>query len=202
VDVETTGGQPPSHRLTEFAAVVVRDGKIAEVYETLINPERPIPPFVSKLTRITWNMVKSEPTFRLIANDVMKVMEGHVFVAHNADFDWNFVRHEVMRATGNRIEGPRLCTVRLARCLLPHLPRRSLDYVADYYGVDIVGRHRAGGDAMATAKCLIKMLDDAEGKGCETGEDLDLLLGRRTAKKKKRRRYSALPGPVTKDTTA
>jgi exonuclease, DNA polymerase III, epsilon subunit family len=202
VDVETTGGLPPSHRITEIAAVVVKDGKIADVFETLVNPERPIPNLVSKITNITWDMVKNAPKFSHVAANVMRALEGNVFVAHNAAFDWKFVTHEVTRATGNRLVGQQLCTVKLARCLLPNLTRRSLDYLANYYGVEIRGRHRAGGDAIATAHCLIRMLDDAEDRGCITWEDLDLLLGRRTAKKKKRRRYSALPAPVTKDTTA
>ncbi len=202
VDVETTGGRPPDDRITEIAAVVVKNGQIAEVFETLVNPERPIPRFVSQLTNISWEMVKDAPKFSHIAANIMRALEGNVFVAHNAAFDWKFVTHEVSRATGNRLVGQQLCTVKLARCLLPHLARRSLDYLADYYGVEIRGRHRAGGDAIATAHCLIRMLDDAEDRGCSTWEDLDLLLGRRTSKKKKRRRYSALPGPVTRDTTA
>jgi DNA polymerase III subunit epsilon len=202
VDVETTGGRPPNDRITEIAAVIVKDGQIAEVFETLVNPERPIPRFVSQITNITWDMVKNAPKFSHVAADIMRALEGNVFVAHNAAFDWKFVTHEVSRATGNRLVGQQLCTVKLARCLLPNLSRRSLDYLANYYGVEIRGRHRAGGDAIATAECLIRMLDDAEDRGCSTWEDLDVLLGRRTPKKKKRRRYSALPGPVTKDTTA
>jgi DNA polymerase III epsilon subunit family exonuclease len=203
VDVETTGGQPPSHRMTEFAAVIIRDGVIQhdETYETLINPERPIPPFVSRLTNINWGMVKNAPTFSRIADQVMRKLEGNVFVAHNAKFDWSWVCHEVARATGNRLEGPQLCTVRLARKLLPHLSRRSLDGVADWYGVPNYARHRAGGDAMATAECLVRMLRDAENRGCSTLEDLEALMGMRTRRKKKRR-PSALPSPVTKDTTA
>ena len=201
VDVETTGGLPPAHRMTEFAAVVVRNGEIAEEFETLINPQRPIPPLVSRLTNITWSMVKNAPIFSHIASDVMRSLEGHVFVAHNAKFDWNFVCHEVSRATGNRLEGPQLCTVRLARRLLPHLPRRSLDGVAGHYGIEINGRHRAGGDARATAECLIRLLRDAEDRGCTTWEDLEIFLGARK-RKKKRRRPSALPSPVTRDTTA
>jgi DNA polymerase-3 subunit epsilon len=202
VDVETTGGRPPNDRITEIAAVVVKDGQIAEVFETLVNPERPIPKFVSQLTNITWDMVKDAPKFSHVAANIMRALEGNVFVAHNAAFDWKFVTHEVSRATGNRLVGQQLCTVKLARCLLPHLTRRSLDYLADYYGVEIRGRHRAGGDAIATAHCLIRMLEDAEDRGCSTWEDLDVLLGRRTPKKKKRRRFSSLPGPVSKDTTA
>ncbi|HZK78029.1 MAG TPA: 3'-5' exonuclease, partial [Gemmatimonadaceae bacterium] len=187
--------------ITEIAAVVVRNGKIAEVFETLVNPQRPIPSFVSKITNITWDMVKHAPTFAHVAEDVMKALEGNVFVAHNAAFDWKFVSHEVSRATGSRLVGERLCTVRLARELLPGLPRRSLDHLANHYGVEINGRHRAGGDAIATAHCLIRLLGDAEERGCTTWEDLDVVL-RGQPPKKKKRRYSALPSPVSRDTTA
>jgi DNA polymerase III subunit epsilon len=202
VDTETTGGQSMlNDRITEFAAVVVRDGEIAEVFETLINPLRPIPPFVTRLTNITWDMVKNAPTFERVAPDVMRVLEGNVFVAHNATFDWRFICNEVSRSTGHQLRGRRLCTVKLARKVVPQLPRRSLDYVARYYGVEIYNRHRAGGDALATAKCLIRMLSDLADRGCETWGDLQTLL--RTAPgRRKKRRASGLPMPVTRDTTA
>lgn len=202
VDVETTGGRPPGDRIMEIAAVVVRDGRIADTFETLVNPERPIPPFVSRMTRISWDMVKQAPTFSSIAPELVRRLEGSVFVAHNAAFDWKFVAHELNRATGERLFGPRLCTVRLARSILPHISRRSLDHVARYYGVEIRNRHRAGGDATATARCLIRMLQDAHSRECHTWNDLELLLGARTPGKRKRRRHSALPTPVLRDTTA
>lgn len=200
VDVETTGGRWPTDRITEIAAVIVRDGEVQEVFETLVNPERSIPYFVGKLTNISWDMVKDAPTFSAIAPEVMSRLEGNVFVAHNAQFDWKFVSHEMNRASGSRLMGRRLCTVRLARSILPHLARRSLDYVADYYGVEITRRHRAGGDALATAHCLIRLLDDAAQRGCSTWQDLDYLLGHRTPKKKKRK--TAFPTSVIRDTTA
>jgi len=200
VDVETTGGPPPNHRITEIAAVIVRDGEIKEVYETLVNPERSIPPFVTRLTNISWDMVKNAPKFSAIVPTLLDKLEGHVFVAHNAQFDWSFLSHEIRRTSGARITGEQLCTVRLARKLLPHLPRRSLDYVANYYGIEITQRHRAAGDALATAHCLLRMLKDAEDRGCTTWEDLDKLVRRRASRKKKKR--SAWPSPVTKDTTA
>jgi len=201
VDVETTGGRPPAHRITEIAAVIVKNGEVREVFETLVNPQRAIPPIVSRITNINWEMVKDAPTFDRVAPDVMRMLSGSVFVAHNANFDWTFVSHEISRASGAHLYGRRLCTVRLARQLLPHLPRRSLDYVADYYGVEITRRHRAGGDAIATAHCLIRLLDDAAQRGCTTWQDLDSLMRFRKTKRKKRR-PSALPGPITKDTTA
>ncbi len=202
VDVETTGGQPHGgDRITEIAAAVVRDGEIVELFETLVNPQRPIPPFITKLTNITWEMVKDAPVFADIAGDVLKVLEGNVFVAHNAAFDWRFVSAEVSRVSGQMLAGRRLCTVRLARKLLPQLPRRSLDYVARYYGVEISGRHRAAGDALATAHCLLRMLDDLAGRGCESWSDLDVLLHGSPAKRHKRR-PPALPTSVSRDTTA
>lgn len=200
VDVETTGGSPPHDRITEIAAVVVKGGEIQEVFETLVNPERPIPRFITQLTNISWEMVKDAPKFAEIAPRILAALDGNVFVAHNAQFDWKFVCSEMNRASGNNLASRRLCTVQLARKILPQLQRRSLDYVANYYGLEINGRHRAGGDALATAHCLLRLLRDASDRGCTTWHELDLLLGVRAARK--RRRPSALPTPVIRDTTA
>ncbi|HEV7836649.1 MAG TPA: 3'-5' exonuclease [Gemmatimonadaceae bacterium] len=202
VDTETTGGRAFfGDRITEIAAVVVRNGEIVDVYETLVNPQRPIPPFVSRLTNITWSMVKDAPTFDRIAPEVMRVLQGNVFVAHNAGFDWRFVTQELSRSAGHRLRGRKLCTVKLARKILPQLSRRSLDHIARYYGVEITRRHRAGGDALATAKCLIRMIADLSDRGCATWDELEVLLGRSSGKRRKRR-APALPHSVTKDTTA
>lgn len=203
VDVETTGGSWfMGDRITEIACVVVRDGAIAEVFETLVNPERSIPPFVSRLTNITSEMVRHAPTFEHIAPDVVRVLQGNVFVAHNATFDWRFVTAEISRCTGQKLRGRKLCTVKLARSVLPQLPRRSLDYVARYYGVEITNRHRAGGDAMATARCLIRMLSDLSDRGCGTWDDLHVLLAKPYLRRKKKRSSLAMPTSVTRDTTA
>lgn len=202
VDLETTGSRYyAGDRITEVAAVVIRNGKVDEVFETLVNPERPIPSFVSRLTNITWKMVKNAPRFHEIEPRLLEVLTGHVFVAHNSNFDWRFLSAEVRRASGRELTGRRLCTVRLAKRVLPQLPRRSLDYLANHYGVEIRGRHRAGGDAVATAECLIRLLSDAADRGCLTWGDLHQLTWVRRGRAKKRRR-SALPGPVDKDTTA
>jgi DNA polymerase III subunit epsilon len=193
VDVETTGGSPlRGHRVTEIAAVIVRDGRVAETFETLVNPERPIPPFISRLTHITPAMVRDKPTFREIAPRVASLLRGHVFVAHNAAFDRRFVTIESHRA-GCALGAERmLCTVRLARRLVPHLRRRSLDFLAHHYGVVIADRHRAMGDAMATACCFIRMLDDVGARGLDTWEDMTQLVGPRR-KGKRPKRPSAMP---------
>jgi len=202
VDTETTGGRHGfGDRITEIAAVIIRDGEIVELFETLVNPERSIPYFVSQLTNITWDMVKDKPTFDRVAPEVMRVLEGNVFVAHNMMFDWRFVTSELSRSTGRKLQGRRLCTVKMARKVLPQLSRRSLDHVARYYGVEIHGRHRAGGDALATAKCMLRMLSDLGDRGCTTWGDLETLL-RAPAVRRKKRRASGLPTPVLRDTTA
>ncbi len=205
VDVETTGGRARhGDRVTEVAAVVMREGRVVEVFETLVNPQRAIPPWITALTNISWAMVKDAPTFREVAPRLLDVLEGRIFVAHNATFDWNFICAEVERATGERLEGERVCTVRLARRLLPQLRRRSLDYVCLHYGVENGARHRAGGDALATAHVLQRLLRDAAGRGIASWTDLRALLDARTGRARRRRRppFSALPRPVDRDTTA
>jgi DNA polymerase-3 subunit epsilon len=203
VDVETTGTSPwGGDRITEIACIVVRDGVVAERFETLVNPERSIPPMITNLTQINWEMVKDAPRFRDICADVVSVLSGHVFVAHNADFDWRFVSTEVQRASGQRLSGRRLCTVRLARRVLPQLRSRRLDSVANYYGVEILARHRAAGDAVATAHVLLRLLDEARGHDCRCWDDLTRLLRESMARGPRTRGQLAMPRPVDKDTTA
>ena len=113
-----------------------------------------------------------------------------MFVAHNVNFDWRFLNMEIERATGRTLAGRRLCTVRLVKKLLPQLRRRSLDYVAMYYDVEIARRHRAGGDAEATARVFLRLLDDARREGCESWNDLQRLLIRPMPKRRHRRRWS------------
>lgn len=202
VDTETTGTSPQwGHRVTEVAAVVVERGEIVEVFESLINPQRPISSMITALTGISWEMVKDAPVFREVSPRVEALLDGRVFVAHNAAFDWRFLQHEISRATGRYIEGPKLCTVKLARKVLPTLQRRSLDHVAMFCGVEIASRHRAAGDAIATAHCLNYMLRRAEDMGVERWDDLQKLMRLRRSTKRKKR-PSAMPGPIAKDTTA
>lgn len=197
VDVETTGGRPETgDRVTEIAIVTVQGGCITGEWSTLVNPQRRIPPMISAITRITDDMVRTQPRFAEVAPEVVRRLEGHVFVAHNASFDWRFVRHEVRRATGHELEGESLCTVRLARKLVPELPRRNLDSVARHYAADLPPdvRHRAGGDARATAQVLLGLLRDAARRDITTWGALAAFHHGGTARR--RRTPSALPRAV------
>ncbi|HTR79416.1 MAG TPA: 3'-5' exonuclease [Gemmatimonadaceae bacterium] len=205
VDVETTGTSAlRGDRVTEVAVVLVRKGKPTVVFDTLVNPERPIPARIAALTHITSEMVRDAPRFAEIAPQLSGALEGHVFVAHNAAFDWRFLSTEMQRATGRPLLGRRLCTVRMARMFVPALRRRSLDVVAGYFGIPNVARHRAGGDALATAHVLVRLLDAARDAGCSTVDDVELRCGVRTSGvgRRRRRRASALPHSVREDTTA
>ena len=202
VDVETTGTSAyGGDRVTEVAAVLVRDGVATPVFDSLINPERPIPPAIVAITNITWEMVKHAPRFAEVCEQLVGVLEGHVFVAHNAIFDWRFLSMEIERATRRPLEGRRLCTVRLSRKLLPNLRRRNLDSVANYFGIEIGSRHRAGGDALATAQILLRLLDTAHDRGCTTLDDIEQ-LSRAPSFARRTRRPPALPHPVIDDASA
>ena len=201
VDVEATGSRAyHGDRITEIAAVHVQHGVVTPVFETLVNPERPIPPMVVALTNITAEMVRRAPRFAEVCDQLLGALEGHVFVAHNANFDWRFLSAEVERATGRPLIGRRLCTVRLTRRLVPQLQRRNLDAIAHFYGIVNHARHRAGGDALATAHAFTRLLDAARDRGIGTLDELDRLS--RTPSGRRRRPRSALPHPVSKDTTA
>ncbi len=177
VDVEATGGSPArGDRLTEVAAFRVRGRRIVDGFESLINPQRSIPPVVTALTDITDAMVAGAPTFGQVADRLGETLEGAVFVAHNVAFDWRLLRAEFERCRGGRLGGARLCTLRLARRLHPELPRRSLHALADYYSIVPEVWHRAGPDARTTAELFVRFLDRLAEAGVEDWGNLEAFL--------------------------
>lgn len=184
VDVETTGGRPSrGDRIVEIAVVLVRGEHVEPVYDGLVNPGREIPPFVASLTGINEGMVGDRPDFADVADDVLAALAGRVFVAHNARFDWAFLSAELKRTRDRVLFGPRVCTVRLARRLIPELKARGLDHVTQFFGIQVSNRHRAGGDALATAQVLLKLLDLARESGARTLDDLSA-VSRRVPKRR------------------
>lgn len=177
VDLETTGGSPArGHRITEVAVVEVRDGAITRDFSTLVNPGRSIPSYIARLTGITDEMVAGAPFFEDVAQELLSWLDGRVFVAHNVNFDWRFVSAQLGDALGEVPESPRLCTVQMTRRLAPGLRRRNLDAVACHFGIAIHARHRAHGDALATARVLLRLLDEARGRGIRGLGALQALL--------------------------
>jgi DNA polymerase-3 subunit epsilon len=192
VDVETTGSRAGGgDRVTEVAVVVVQGTRCEIVLDELVNPGRPVPAAVTMVTGITDAMVRAAPPFAELAERLLGTLAGRVFVAHNARFDWAFLAAELRRARDLTLDGPRLCTVRLARRLVPGLPSCGLDTLTRWFGFDNPARHRAGGDALVTARLLSRLLGFARENGARTLADLAVLEAeRRRAGKRKR---AALP---------
>lgn len=163
VDIETTGGFAEKNGITEIA-IIRHDGQqVIDEFSTLINPQIEIPPFIENYIGITNDMVAHAPTFDEISEEVYERLKDCVFVAHNVNFDYSFVKHHLKQASFD-LTTKKLCTVRLSRKLLPGLPSYSLGNLCASIGIPVKNRHRALGDASATVKVFEKILkqDDAE----------------------------------------
>ena len=158
VDVETTGMDPVTDRITEIAMMKIKGSALQDEFSTLINPLIPIPEFITRLTGIDDLMVRDAPPAREVAPYIAEFLGDAVFVAHNAPFDWGFIRQTLHRERDIDARNRQLCTVRLSRRILPSLPSKSLDPVTRALNIHIPERHRASGDAYATALVLIKFL--------------------------------------------
>lgn len=153
IDVETTGGSATRDRIIEVA-IIIHDGlSVVNKWESLINPEIYIPPFITSLTGITNDMVRNAPKFYEVAKQIVELTKDQIFVAHNARFDYSFFQEEFNRL-GYRYQRKMLCTVKISRKLLPRLPRHNLDTLLTHFNIVIPPnqRHRAMGDTEATAK--------------------------------------------------
>lgn len=151
VDIETTGGYAAHHRITEIAIYHHDGNQVTDHYKTLINPGRSIPHFITGLTGINVEMVKEAPSFESVAKEIYSWLEGRIFVAHNAHFDYSFLKKE-FEEVGIVWSVKKLDTVRLSRKIIPGLHSYGLGRLAESLGIKIPDRHRAGGDALATVK--------------------------------------------------
>ncbi len=147
VDLETTGANPMQDRVTEVGIVTVTDGEVS-TWNTLVNPGCRIPVFIQRLTGISDAMVASAPTFETLADEIQTRLHGYTFIAHNARFDYGFLRHEFERA-GLKFQARTLCTVKLSRRLYPGHVRHNLDSLIERHGLTVGDRHRALADAEA-----------------------------------------------------
>ena len=168
VDIETTGGSARLEKITEIA-IYLHDGeKITDEFVSLINPERNIPYFITNLTGITNDMVENAPRFFEVAKKIVEATEGRIFVAHNARFDYSFIRQE-FKSLGYNFSRPVLDSVALCRKLFPGHQSYSLGNICSDMNININGRHRAAGDAFATARLFEKLLEkDREINGCQS----------------------------------
>jgi DNA polymerase III subunit epsilon len=156
LDIETTGGEFNKEGITEIAIYKFDGNQIVDEFITLINPEIPIQPFVIRLTGITTAMIKDAPKFYEVAKRILEITDNSIIVAHNTVFDYRILKTEFSRL-GYNFESKSLCTVELAKVLLPDEPSFSLGKLVRSLGIPTPQRHRAAGDAMATVN-LFKIL--------------------------------------------
>jgi DNA polymerase-3 subunit epsilon len=163
IDLETTGSHRSANRITEIALYVFDGERVVDSFETLIDPECRIPPFIQNLTGINDEMVRGKPKFYEVAEQVHRMTEGCVFVAHNVGFDYNVLRKE-FASLGFSYVRKKLCTVRLARKAFPGHAKYSLGNICAARGINIEARHRAAGDAKATVELFKQILEADQGK--------------------------------------
>jgi DNA polymerase-3 subunit epsilon len=158
VDIETTGSTPQSAGITEIAIVIHNGVEVTGKYVTLINPRHKIPPFIVNMTGISDEMVAGAPLFEEVAPQIFNLLNGRVFVAHNVSFDYSFV-HYLLGRSGFQWSAPKLCTIKLSRRVFPGLVKYGLGSLTRDLGIKIEGRHRAWGDAAATAQVLTMAIE-------------------------------------------
>ncbi len=163
VDIETTGGYASGSGITEIA-ILIHDGQqVIDRFTSLINPHRSIPLAIQALTGITDDLVADSPPFEEVASRIYELLATRIFVAHNVNFDYSFVKHH-LAAAGYHLDVRKLCTVRMSRKLRPGLPSYSLGKLCDTLGIPISNRHRAAGDAEATAILFSRLVQwDTQG---------------------------------------
>jgi DNA polymerase III epsilon subunit family exonuclease len=165
-DLETTGAKTPQCRVTEIGAYRVKNGVVIGEFHTLVNPETPIPTFITQLTGIDDEMVADAPVFADVAHDFLQFIGDSILVAHNSGFDMRFLNHEIGRVFPEyRLANPCLCTVQLSRKLLPEIVNHKLKTVAEHYAIDLYNHHRAAADARATAHIFINLLTQLSSNG-------------------------------------
>jgi len=158
IDIETTGNQYKFGKITEIAIYQHNGYEVTGSFSSLINPEMDIPFFITRLTGINNDMVKDAPKFYEVAKKIIEFTAGRIFIAHNVNFDYKFIKEEYKRL-GYEFEQKTLCTVKLSRKLLPGHPSYSLGKLCSDLGIEINGRHRASGDALATVKLFEILLE-------------------------------------------
>jgi len=178
VDIETTGSTPQSAGITEIAIVIHNGVEVTGKYVTLINPRHKIPPFIVNMTGISDEMVAGAPLFEEVAPQIYNLLNGRVFVAHNVSFDYSFV-HYLLGRSGFQWSAPKLCTIKLSRRVFPGLEKYGLGSLTRDLGIRIEGRHRAWGDAAATAQVLTMAIEK------EGMQPIHNLLAKKEARKKK-----------------
>ncbi len=172
LDLETTGLSKHYHKITEIAAVKVKDKKIVDEFQTLVNPKVSIPPFITKLTGINNKMVESAPTLSKVLPHFIDFLKEDVIIAHNATFDYGFIDHNKKKYLEEGLINDRICTRRLANRLLPDLPSKKLGTICQHFNIINSQAHRAMSDVLATNEVFLNFQNLMEEKGIKEKKEV------------------------------
>ena len=173
-DIETTGLSAINDSITEIGAIKVEDGEVIDEFSQLVNPNRPIPEFITKLTGITDEMVKDKPYIDKVSPEFYDFINGSVLIAHNASFDIGFIR-ENFKKVNLELNNPILDTLELSRAVFPNLKNHKLNTLSKHLDINLENHHRAVDDAKATKDIFLKVMDLLKEKGVEDLDEINQL---------------------------
>lgn len=172
LDLETTGLSKSYHKITEIAAIKVKNHEIVDQFETLVNPETRIPSFITRLTGINNEMVQNQPKVNQAIMELDEFIEDLPIIAHNASFDYGFIEHNYLLHLKKKLNNDKICTRKLANRLVQHLPHKKLSSLCYYFNIKNDQAHRAMSDVLATHKVFENFLKLMKDKGYESRSEV------------------------------
>jgi len=172
LDIETTGLSRHAHRITEIAALRVENFQVVNKFETLVNPQTPIPSFITSLTGITNSMVKDSPIIEDVMPKFLKFVKDAPFVAHCATFDHGFLKHNAQIHLDQELTNSKICTMKLSRRLIPELRSYRLSRLCEHFDIANDAAHRAMGDVKATHQIFNELIGMMKKQGIEKREQV------------------------------
>lgn len=177
IDIETTGLDPTIHEIIEIGVLKVERMEIKDIFNTLIHPRLSIPEEIEKITGISDETVKGYGTAKETLPKFLDFISDTTLIAHNSDFDVGFLKHHINTSIGKELKNQSICTVKVAKSILPYLENYKLHTVAHYFKIKTENRHRALGDAEITYSIWCKLLELLKKKNINTKKELEAFLG-------------------------
>jgi len=176
VDIETTGLAPAADEIIEIGAIKIENREIKDIFNKLVRPERQVPENITDLTGITQDMVAGEFPIKPVISQFVNFIGSSIIVAHNAEFDTSFLKNSMKKWLNRDMDNLIVCTVLVARDILPNLENHKLPTVAKYFGLEISNRHRAIGDAELTYQIWLHLLQKLKERNILTRNDLEMYV--------------------------
>jgi DNA polymerase-3 subunit alpha (Gram-positive type) len=177
IDIETTGLEPINSEIIEIAVIKAENGEVSDVFNSLLSSTKPLTPQIKSLTGITDDMLSGAPAFKDVAAKVLNFISGSIVIAHNTDFDINFLNFHLKANNLSTIENRFFCTLKISRFLLTQLNSFKLGSLADHFGISHKLKHRALGDVEVTYQVWFKLIKLLNDRGIHSPEDLIRALG-------------------------